>query len=270
MNALRDLRGLEHALDVDDRTRAFGQYVCCLAANNGRRAPGSVQVAKGTAGMTAQWVGAGEAKPIGEGAFGLLELPQTKVAAIAILTNELVRPSDDTAADRVAQDLAAAVGQAIDETFLSADAAVDDLSPAGILSTTTEVPSTGASAAQIEADVVGMISAVTAPLRNPYLILSPANLRLRRVRICARHASNIQRLDGDRPSRHDKIRWRVFLEAGCTIASRMKTAPFELLASARIENANPGEFVRDESNPARRRIPFSRSSVAGEDRAVAE
>jgi HK97 family phage major capsid protein len=239
MNALRDLRVLEHAFDVDDRTRAFGQYVACLAANNGRhvdtindfaqryprssyldfvrkanplspnspdtgashltlptlssafveflrpatvlgqmagarRVPFNARVTKGTAGVTALWVGVGEAKPVGEGAFETLELPLTKIAAIVVLTNELVRLSSDMAADRVAQDLAAAVGQAIDATFLSAAAAVATVSPAGILATATQRASTGTTGAQIEADILPLLAGITVPLKNPYWVMSPA------------------------------------------------------------------------------------------------
>jgi HK97 family phage major capsid protein len=94
-----------------------------------RRAPFNVKVPRAVGGVTADWVGAGAPKPVSEGAFDTIELRPSKVSGIVVLTRELVRLSNDVATTRIAQDLAAAAAQLLDETFLSDDAAAAD-SPA--------------------------------------------------------------------------------------------------------------------------------------------
>jgi|GEM_PF-275690 len=79
------------------------------------------------------WVGEAKAIPASEDSFFNVSLKPLKVGAISVLTNELIRDSSPSAEMMVRDKLGTKSGQRIDETFLSTDAAVDGISPAGIL-----------------------------------------------------------------------------------------------------------------------------------------
>jgi HK97 family phage major capsid protein len=94
-------------------------------------------------GATAKWVGEGKAKPLTATSWTKTKLTPLKVAAIAAATKEqLARAS--IAADMLLRDeLARAVGAAIDTTFVSDDAAVSAESPAGIRNGVSALTLTG-------------------------------------------------------------------------------------------------------------------------------
>lgn len=107
---------------------------------NFRRVPFNVRIAAATAGGTAYWVGQGKAKPVTSFGFGDTTVPFTKVAAIAVITQELARFSDPNAETLVRDMLADAVIERIDIDLLDPDkAAVANVSPAGLLNGVTPV-----------------------------------------------------------------------------------------------------------------------------------
>jgi HK97 family phage major capsid protein len=139
-----------------------------------RRAPFNILVPRAVGGTLVNWVGQAASKPVGEMEFDHIFMKVTKLAGLTVLTRDLVRLADPAAEQLVAADLASAVSLLVDRTFVSDDAAVDGVSPAGILNGATEVPSTGSSASEVEADVQNLLDAITVPLRNPYIIMAPA------------------------------------------------------------------------------------------------
>lgn len=98
-----------------------------------REVPARVHI-KGQDGVgTGYWVG--ESKPIPASAndFNDVELTPLKVAALSVVSNELLADSSPSAEMLVRDALIGAIAQRTDTTFMSSDAAVSGVSPAGIL-----------------------------------------------------------------------------------------------------------------------------------------
>lgn len=105
-----------------------------------RRTPFNVRIGSATSGGSAYWVGQGKAKPVTSFGFGDTTVPFTKVASIAVITQELARFSDPNAEALVRDMLADAVIERIDIDLLDPDkAAVANVSPAGLLNGVTPV-----------------------------------------------------------------------------------------------------------------------------------
>jgi HK97 family phage major capsid protein len=99
-----------------------------------RPIPFNVRIGSQTSGGTAYWVGQGKAKPVTKFDFDAVSSSFTKVAAISVLTQELVRFSDPSAEALVRESLADAVIARIDNDLFDPDvAAVANVSPAGLL-----------------------------------------------------------------------------------------------------------------------------------------
>lgn len=99
-----------------------------------RRVPFNIRIAGQTSGGTAGWVGQGKSKPVTKYDFNAVTVPFTKVAAISVLTQELVRFSDPSAEALVRDSLADTVIARIDTDLFDPDlAAVANVSPAGLL-----------------------------------------------------------------------------------------------------------------------------------------
>lgn len=104
-----------------------------------RPIPFNVRVPGATTGGSASWVGEGKAKPVTQFGFNDVASSFTKVAAIAVITQELARFSDPSAEAIVRDMLADAVIARIDTSLFSDDAAVTGVSPAGLLNGVTPV-----------------------------------------------------------------------------------------------------------------------------------
>lgn len=99
-----------------------------------RPTPFNVRIVGQTSGATAYWVGQGKAKPVTKTDFNATTIPYTKVAAIAVITQELARFSDPSAEMLVRDTIADAVIAKIDADLFDPDAAaVANVSPAGLL-----------------------------------------------------------------------------------------------------------------------------------------
>lgn len=83
-------------------------------------------------GATADWVGEGRAKPVKRLSFVGTTLRTRKVTAIAVATDEVLRHSNPSAENIVRADLTSAAVDAVEQKFLSDDAATDE-APAGAL-----------------------------------------------------------------------------------------------------------------------------------------
>jgi HK97 family phage major capsid protein len=99
-----------------------------------RPVPFNVRIGGQTSGGSANWVGQGKAKPVTKFDFTATTIPFTKVAAIAVITQELARFSDPSAEALVRDSLADCVIAKIDNDLFDPDAAaVANVSPAGLL-----------------------------------------------------------------------------------------------------------------------------------------
>lgn len=129
--------------------------------------PFNVRIGGQTSGGSANWVGEGNPKPLTAFDFNAVELRWAKVAAISVLTNELIRFSSPSAERLVRDALAAAVNERLDIDFIDpAKAAVANVSPASITNGATAVASSGSDADAIRNDVKRLWAPFIAA-RNP-------------------------------------------------------------------------------------------------------
>lgn len=147
------------------------------------RIPFNVRIPGQTTGGNAYWVGEGAPKPLTAFDFNATELRWAKVAAISVLTNELIRFSSPSAERLVRDALAGAVIERIDIDFIDpAKAAVANVSPASITNGATAVASSGNDADSIRADIQALwapfIAARNAPRNAVYIMDSTTALAL--------------------------------------------------------------------------------------------
>lgn len=109
-----------------------------------RSVPFNVRIPAQTSGGSANWVGQGKAKPLTKFDFESITFGFAKVAAIAVLTDELIRFSNPAADALVRNALAEAVIARLDTDFINpSKAEVAGVSPASITNGITALPSTG-------------------------------------------------------------------------------------------------------------------------------
>jgi HK97 family phage major capsid protein len=124
-----------------------------------RQVPFNVKMPRQLTGSTASWVGQGLPKPVSALSFDTVTLGFAKCAGIVVLTEELVRLSSPAAEGVVRQDLLDTISQFQDEQFINpAVAAVANVSPASVTNGVAARTSTGASLAQVSADVEAVIN----------------------------------------------------------------------------------------------------------------
>jgi HK97 family phage major capsid protein len=105
-----------------------------------RPIPFNVRIGGQTSGGTANWVGQGKAKPVTKFDFNATTVPFTKIAAIAVMTQELARFSDPSAEMLIRDALGESVIAKADNDLFDPDAAaVANVSPAGLLNGVTPV-----------------------------------------------------------------------------------------------------------------------------------
>ena len=143
---------------------------------NFRRTPFNVRIGGQTSGGSASWVGQGKAKPVTKFDFNATTVPFTKIAAIAVITQELARFSDPSAAALVRDSLADTVIARIDTDLFDPDlAAVANVSPAGLLNGVTPVAvTTGAIDYSDPASVRCAIALLWAPWDSTFMGARPA------------------------------------------------------------------------------------------------
>lgn len=118
------------------------------------RIPFNVRIAGQDTGGTANWVGEGKPKPLTKFDFSVTELRWFKIAAIAAMTEELMRFSDPSAERLVRDALAGAVIERMDIDFVNpAKAAVSNVSPASITNGISGIASSGSDADAIRCDL---------------------------------------------------------------------------------------------------------------------
>ena len=148
-----------------------------------RRVPFNVRIPKQVSGGSASWVGEGKAKPLTQMEFGTITFGWAKIAAIAVLTDELVRFSNPSADALVRNALAEAVIERLDTDFIDpAKKAVDGVSPASITNGVTALPSAGDPDKDIEAAFASFIAANLTPANGVWIMSSTLALSLSMMR----------------------------------------------------------------------------------------
>lgn len=139
-----------------------------------RSVPFNVKINGQLSGGTAAWVGEGAKKPLTNPTFNNIEIKEHKLAAITVYTQELLRRADPAIDQLVLNDLIEATKVLIDTTFLGAQAQTDT-TPAGVLNGVTAIEPSGTTGAQIEADLLKLITTFVAAnltTDNAYFLMS--------------------------------------------------------------------------------------------------
>jgi HK97 family phage major capsid protein len=139
-----------------------------------RRVPFNVRIAGQNGGTTGYWVGQGKAKPVSKASFNATTVPFTKIAGIAVLTQELIRFSDPSAERLVRDDLARAVTERADSDLFDPDVAAQaNVNPAGLLNGVA--PVAGPPASGVDADEIRCaLLRLWAPWDSTYMGSRPA------------------------------------------------------------------------------------------------
>jgi hypothetical protein len=137
-----------------------------------RTVPLLTRIVGTVSGTTAYWVGQAGAVPVSNAQFLEENLRPLKVAALSVLTEELLEASDPAAEGVIREDLVGAMAEAIDLSFLDIDnAGVANVKPASVTNGLTPIVSVDP-----EADLAALIADFDGDLTNAYLIGSPATL----------------------------------------------------------------------------------------------
>jgi len=98
-----------------------------------REVPANVNIAGMDGAATGYWVGQSKSIPVTKADFMDVTLTPLKVAALAVVSKELLRDSSPSAERLVRDALVEASAQRVDQTFLGTAAASANVSPAGLL-----------------------------------------------------------------------------------------------------------------------------------------
>jgi HK97 family phage major capsid protein len=119
-----------------------------------RRLPFDVPVAIQSTGGSASWVGEGAAKPVTEWTYTQTILRPTKVAAIAVATQEMLNRASTSVDTLIRDELARAIRERLDIDFIDpAKAAVANVSPASILNGVAPLTSAGNTPEDVRCDL---------------------------------------------------------------------------------------------------------------------
>lgn len=154
---------------------------------NLRRVPFNIRVPRQTGGGSAAWVGEGAPKPVTAVAFDYVELKWTKLATIAVITEELARFSSPSAETIIRDTLAKAIIQQMDADFVDpANAGTANVKPASITNGVSAVASTGNTEAEIRIDIANVfapfIAANLTPANGVWIMSATVALALSLIR----------------------------------------------------------------------------------------
>lgn len=127
-----------------------------------REVPANVHIKGQDGAATGYWVGQSKSIPLSKADFSDVVLAPLKVAALAVVSKELLRDSSPSAELLVRDALVQASAQRVDQTFLSASAAVAGVSPAGILNGLTAGTTAGNDVEGVIADVKALYASFIA------------------------------------------------------------------------------------------------------------
>jgi HK97 family phage major capsid protein/HK97 family phage prohead protease len=133
-----------------------------------RRIPFNVRITGQTSGGDGYWVGQGAPKPLTKFDFNATTHTFAKVAAIAVIAQELARFSSPSADALVRQGLADAIRARLDTDFVDPDkGAVANVSPASITNNIAPLTTSGSSEADVRADVARIFAPFIAANLTP-------------------------------------------------------------------------------------------------------
>ena len=136
--------------------------------------PFNVRILMQTSGGDGYWVGEGAPKPLTSFEFDTMTMGFSKVANIAVLTDELVRFSNPSADAQVRKSLADALKARLDIDFVDPDkVAVSGVSPASITNGLTPIASSGTDLNSARADLEAVMAAFIDAGLTPNAVIMP-------------------------------------------------------------------------------------------------
>lgn len=133
-----------------------------------RRVPFNVRMGSMTSGTTGYWVGQGKPIPMSKGATSSLSLGITKAAGLSAYDDELLKISSPSIELMVRNDLAKAVAQTLDTSFIDPNnGGQTNIQPASVLYGVTPITPSGTNAAAVAADVASVFAAAIAANLDP-------------------------------------------------------------------------------------------------------
>lgn len=141
-----------------------------------REVPANIGI-KGQDGQaTGYWVGQSKAIPASAADFSNVTLTPLKVAALAVVSNELLRDSTPSAEMLVRDALVEASAQRIDTTLISASAASAGVSPAGLMNGLAAISTSGPDVAGVIADIKALLAPFIAAKNASglYFVMNPS------------------------------------------------------------------------------------------------
>lgn len=148
-----------------------------------RPVPFNIRVAGQSAGGNGYWVGEGAPKPLTRFSTNVTNLGFAKIAAICVLTDELIRFSSPSADLMARDDLAKSIRERSDIDFIDpAKAAVANVSPASITNGVTPIAASGTDADALRADLKSLwgqfLAANLSPTDAVYIMSNSTALAL--------------------------------------------------------------------------------------------
>jgi HK97 family phage major capsid protein len=142
-----------------------------------RRVPFNVRMGSQTAGSTGNWVGQAKPIPVSKLTTGSLSLGITKAAGIVTVDDELLRSSSPSAEILVRDDLARAVTQLVDLSFIDPNqGGVANVQPSSMLHGITPITPSGTNAAAFNTDMATLFATAIAANLDPMtgiFVMSP-------------------------------------------------------------------------------------------------
>lgn len=133
-----------------------------------RRVPFNIRIPRQTSGGSAYWVGQNAPKPVTSLAFDNITMKWTKLANIAVITQELARFSNPSAETIIRDALAKAIIQEMDTSFIDPDnAGTTDVQPASITNGVTPIQASGTNEAALRADIASVFAPFIAANMTP-------------------------------------------------------------------------------------------------------
>jgi len=145
----------EELVHIDRWTGDFIEYLDSRTVYNQlplREVPANINIAGMDGTGIGYWVGESKAIPVSALDFLDVDLKPLKVAALAVISNELLRDSSPAAEMLVRDGLVNAASQRIDTTFLSTTGAGSG-APAGLLNGVAAIPASGTDGEAVRADI---------------------------------------------------------------------------------------------------------------------
>lgn len=140
-----------------------------------REVPANITIKGQDGAATGYWVGESKAIPASKQDFNEVSLTPQKVAAISVISKELMRDSAPSAEMLVRDGLIEAISQRIDNTFISNAAAVSGVSPAGILNNIAATTSSGTDGDAVANDFKELMYRFTTAFNSggQYIVMNP-------------------------------------------------------------------------------------------------